>query len=351
MPGIQTRATYTLQGWRVTRSLREAWMARPKKDISQYLGKRIEGTMVTVIREAGHDSRGCICVIGLCDCGKKRRMVLTELLSGHTVSCRCRKHENHVQFTQRAVDRLTLEDLRDCFLSTVDSRATKPDLPRRVITSAFIRYRDALKARLENDLAGVRKKVLDNRPYTDIAKEFNLHPAEVAWLAKHVIRPEEQRRRERKEDALNAIRLTKGRRDHEREDIMADQHWRQKHRVRKPMLDYEEWLRAEQLKVDIFSKNELHDPRTKASQKARLDPFSLDSAWKWMREEAPHMELSAEDQELVNWFHEASERTFRWRRDQRRAHAKQKSGKPSTARKQADEPDVASMPIEYDVAA
>lgn len=308
--------------------------------------------MVTVIREAGRDSRGCVCVIGLCGvCGKRRRMVLTDLLSGHTVSCGCTKHENHVQFIQREVDKLTSEELHECFLGNVDRSAPKPDLPRRVIISAFIRHRDGLKARLDNDLAGVRKGVTANRPYADIAKEFNLHPAEVAWLAKHVIRPEAQRQGERKEDALHAIRLTKSRRDHERKDYLADQRWRQKQRGRKPMPDYEEYLRAEQLKMEIFSKNELHALGTKASQKAQRDPFSLDSAWKWMKEEGPHMKLTPEDRELVNWLREAGERTFQWRREQRRAHAEQKPGKPTTAKKQANEPDVTSMPIEYDVAA
>ncbi len=320
-------------------------MARPKKDISQYFGKRIEGTMVTVIRGAGRDKRGCICVIGLCDCGKKRRMVLTDLLSGHAVSCGCTKHENHVQFIQREVDKLTFQELRDCFLSTVDSSALKPDLPRRVITSAFIRCSESLKARLDNDLAGVRKRVLDNRPYADIANKFHLHPAEIAWLAKHVIRPEAQGRRERKEKALLAIRQTKSRRDHEREDILADQRWRQKQRVRVPKLDYEEWLRAEQLKVDIFSKNELHDPRTKASQKARQDPSSLDAAWRWMREEVPHQKLNSDEQGLLKWFREAGDRTFRWRREQRRARVRVKSAKPTRMS------DAESVLVEYDAAA
>ena len=321
-------------------------MARPKKDISQYLGKRIEGTMVTVIREAGRDPRGCIRVIGLCGgCGKKRRMVLTDLLSGHTVSCGCIKHENHVQFIRREVDKLTLQDLHNCFLSTVDSSATKPDLPRRVITSAFIRCCESLKARLNSDLAGVRKRVLANRPYTDIAKEFNLHPAEIAWLAKHVIKPEAQGRRERKENALLAIMQTKSRRDHERGDILADQRWRQKQSVRKPKPGYEEWLRAEQLKVDIFSRNELHDPRTKASQKARRDPFSLDAAWKWMQEEAPHQALNSDEQGLLKWFREAGNRTFQWRREQRRTRATVKSAK------QTRMSDAESVLVEYDAAA
>jgi hypothetical protein len=272
-------------------------------------------------------------------------MVLADLLSGHTVSCGCRKHENHVQFIQREVDKLTLQDLHDCFLSTVDSSATKPDLSRRVITSAFIRHRDSLKARLDNDLAGLRNRVLDNRPFADIAKEFNLHPAEVAWLAKHVIRPEEQGRRERRENALLVIRQTKSRRNHEREDILADQRWRQKQRVRIPKLDYEGWLRAEQLKVDIFSKNELHDPRTKASQKARQDPSSLDSAWRWMREESPHQKLNSDELGLLKWFREAGDRTFQWRREQRRARVTVKSAKPARTS------DAESVLVEYDAAA
>ncbi len=321
-------------------------MARPKKDISEYVGKRIEGTEVTVIREAGRDPRGCIRVIGLCGgCGKKRRMVLTDLLSGHTVSCGCIKHENHIQFIKREVDKLTLQDLHDCFLSTVDSSATKPDLPRRVITSAFIRCCESLRARLGNDLAGVRKRVLDNRPYADIANKFHLHPAEIAWLAKHVIRPEAQGRRERQENALLAIGQTKSRRDHERGDILADQRWRQKQRVRVPKLDYEEWLRAEQLKADVFSKNELHDPRTKASQKARQDPSSLDAAWRWMREEVPHQKLNSDEQGLLKWFREAGDRTFRWRREQRRARVRVKSAK------QTRMSDAESVLAEYDAAA
>ena len=85
-------------------------MARPRKDVSTYCGQQIAGTKLTLLREAGRDPKGRILMMARCDCGKERDcekeipVVLSQVLSGHTKSCGCLKHQRHVEYTQGAVE-------------------------------------------------------------------------------------------------------------------------------------------------------------------------------------------------------------------------------------------------------
>ena len=65
----------------------------------------------------------------------------------------------------------------------------------------------------------------------------------------------------------------------------------------------------------------MHDPGSKASKKARLDVDSLAFSWHWMKTEAQSMKLDSDEQDLLKWFRETAERTFKGRRDQRRKMA------------------------------
>ena len=121
-------------------------MARPRKDVSAYFGRKVPGTRLKVMREAGRDSYGRIRVKVLCDCGKRKAVVLSQVLSGHTKSCGCLKHQRHVEYTQGAVDRLSATQITQCFLAIVDKNAPRPDLPQEVIVSAFIRRTESLKS-------------------------------------------------------------------------------------------------------------------------------------------------------------------------------------------------------------
>ena len=65
----------------------------------------------------------------------------------------------------------------------------------------------------------------------------------------------------------------------------------------------------------------MHNPGSKASQKARLDVDSLDFSWRWMETNAENMKLDSDEQDLLKWFRETAKRTFKWRRDKRREMA------------------------------
>jgi hypothetical protein len=149
--------------------------------------------------------------------------------------------------------------------------------------------------------------------YESIARDTALHAAEIAWLAKHVVRPEAKHRQEMKDHALSNIRYAKQAWEYEREV---------QSRSRKGMLDYEEWRRERELREERFSACELHDPGSKASQKARLDVDSLDFSWHWIKTEASQMKLDSDEQDLIKWFRETAERTFKWRRNNRRKMAR-----------------------------
>jgi hypothetical protein len=280
-------------------------MARPKKDVSAYFGQKIQGTQLKVIKEAGRDSQGRILVKVLCDCGERKVAILSQVLSGHTMSHGCVKHQRYVEHTQRAVDRLTPTQIRECFLATADDNAPKPDLPSDVITAGYYRHVESLKSLPESVMVIVRKGVMAHDTYESIARDTALHAAEVGWLAKNIIRPEAKHRQEMKDHALSNIRYTKQAREYEREHRPED----------------EEWRRKRELQEERFSAGALHDPGSKASKKARLDVDSLAFSWHWMKTEAQSMKLDSDEQDLLKWFRETAERTFKGRRDQRRKMA------------------------------
>ena len=75
------------------------------------------------------------------------------------------------------------------------------------------------------------------------------------------------------------------------------------------------------MQEERFSAGELHDPKSKASQKTRLDVDSLDFSWHWMKTNAQSTKLNSDEQDLLKWFRETAERTFKWRREKRREMA------------------------------
>ena len=298
-------------------------MARPRKNVSAYFGRKFPGTRLRVLSGAGRDSRGRIRVKALCNCKKRnvKVVVLSQVLSGHTKSCGCLKHQRYVEYTQRAVDRLTPAQIRQCFLATADDHAAKPDLPSDVITAGYYRRVESLKSLPSNVMATVEKRVMAHDTYESIARDTALQPAEVAWLAKHVIRPNAKRAKEMKDHALQNIRYAKQGLDSERKERQEVQKRRRKSKERNQKLDYKEWRRERELQEERFSAGELRDPKSKASQKARLDVDSLDFSWHWMKTNAQSTKLNSDEQDLLKWFRETAERTFKWRREKRREMA------------------------------
>jgi hypothetical protein len=266
-------------------------MPRPKKDVSEYLGQRIPDSKLTILSESGRDSHGRILVKTLCDCGKRKRKILSQVLSGHTKSCGCLKHQRHVEYTQGAVDRLSATQIMQCFLAIVDKNAPRPDFPQDVIVSAFIRRTESLKS-LPGDVAlDVRLRVLAHENYAAIARDNGLHPAEIAWIYKHRIKP-----------AIEAEREEGITQDHLKELALHD------------IANAKETLKEQ--KRTRFWANELQTPGNKSGRKAHLG-----FAWPWMMDCAPFMKLNSDEEGLLNWFRLTAARTFRARRDKRREMA------------------------------
>jgi hypothetical protein len=224
-------------------------------------------------------------------CKKEIPVVLSQVLSGHTKSCGCLKHQRHVEFTQGAVDRLSAAQIMQCFLATVDKNAPKPDLPQHVIVSAFIRRTESLDS-LPGDVAlDVRLRVLAHDNYAAIARDHGLDPAEIAWIYKHRIKPAIEAEREERitEDHLKEIAL-------------------------RNIANVMETLKEQ--KRNRFWASELQTPGNKSGRKA-----DLDFAWYWMMDCAPFTKLNSDEESLLNWFRLTAARTFRARRDKRREMA------------------------------
>jgi hypothetical protein len=225
---------------------------------------------------------------------------------------------------QQAVKGLSPALTLRCFLSFIDPKAPKPHLPDDRIKAAFYRRTKELKSLRNSVMVTVRKRVMAHDKYPSIAEDTGLHIAEVAWLAKHVIRPEARRRQEMKDHALRNMRDVKESRELERKELQKVLRWRQKQTQRDQWLDSEEWRRRRELQEGRLSARELHNPGTKASRKSQLDFDSLDFSWHWMKTEAPHMKLDSDERDLLEWFRKTAERTFEQRRDNRREMAQRR---------------------------
>jgi hypothetical protein len=306
-----------------------------RRNIEDLIGKQLPDSKLTILKYAGKDTQRYALVRCRCECGNKVRITprLCDVLAKpgrkpHTISCGCVKHERYVAHIQRAVDKFSADLKRQCFIAVVDKSAPKPNLPADQMNAGYYRWKEELEHLPDDTMLEVRRRVLARDSYPAIAQDTGLHPAEVAWLAKHVIRPEIKRLREEqaiqlslKADALSNIAWAKKTRWNERQELREEQKrgfnkWEWSRR-------YIAWSRYQQLVEDRFSASELRTPGTIVSRKAILDRNSLDFSWDWMKNNAPHMELSPREQKLLNWFRKAGDRTFEWRRDDRRRRALQ----------------------------
>ncbi len=261
------------------------------------------------IRRAGSNRRG-ILVLGKCDCGKQHVAVLSEVLSGHTKSCGCLKHQRYVEHIQRTVSRLGQDTIMQCFLHlTGDKDTPRPDLRWEVIRSAFYRRTEQLKSLPDGTTLAIKNCVLAGHEYNKIATMTGRHRSEIGWLAKHVIRPEARRDREEQHSALVAMKWYRMGRSGETSYLSS---------LVKPT--YLERKRLHQLLEGRFSASELHNTDSKVARIARLDPDSPDSAWHWIKTKSAGVKLSLYQQGLVDWFRETAERTERYRKQQYRRY-------------------------------
>jgi hypothetical protein len=191
------------------------------------------------------------------------------VLSEHTISCGCLKHKRYVEHVEKDVSRLSPDTIKQCFLSVVDSNAPKPDLSEDVILAAYYRRTESLKSLPDHVALDVRLRVLAHDDYAAIARDNGLHPAEVAWIYKHVIKPEIEAQRKEiialvvlKIIALNDIAFAKA--------------------------------KLEKRNRNRFWGNELRTPGSKSGGE---DEFGR--AWHWMMDFAPFMKFNSKEEGLL----------------------------------------------------
>jgi len=301
-----------------------------RRNIDELIGKQLPDSKLTILEYAGADSHRYALVRCQCECGNELHTTprLCDVLARperkiHTTSCGCVKHKRYVEHVQKDVSQLSPDTIKQCFLSVVDSNALKPDLPKDVIVAAYYRRTEYLKFLPDPVALDVRQRILVHDDYAAIARDNSLHPAEVAWLAKQVIRPEFEKRRL----VLDNIRYAKEGREYELKILQEDKKWRETHRAPFWKQDCEEWLRERELREDRFSASELHNLGTIVSKKARLDFNSLDFAFHWMETINPNMKLDSDEENLLTWLLITAEHTFKWRRDKRRKEANRRREK------------------------
>jgi hypothetical protein len=178
-----------------------------------------------------------------------------------------------------------------CFLAIVDKNAPKPDFPQDVIVSAFFRRTESLDSLPGHVALDVRLRVLAHDDYSAIAKDNGLHPAEIAWMYKHRIKP-----------AIEAAREESILQDHLKDLALLD-------------IALAKGTLKEQ-KRNRFWANELQTPENKSGSKAHLG-----FAWRWMMDCAPFMNLNSDEEGLLSWLRLTAAQTFRARRDKRREMA------------------------------
>jgi hypothetical protein len=198
-----------------------------------------------------------------------------------------------------------------CFLHlTGDKDTARPNLRWNVIQAAYYRRTEQLKALPEGTTLAIKNCVLAGYEYNRIAIMTGRHRAEIAWLAKHVIRPEARRGREQRHSAFVAMKWSRMGRSGETSYLS---------RLVKPT--YLERNRLQQLLGGRFSASELHNIDSKVAQKARLDPDSLNSAWHWVNSKSAGLVFSRYERSLLDWFCDTVNQTLQYRKRTRQHHS------------------------------
>src|ERR1039458_9134408 len=122
-------------------------MGRRRKDISKLIGKRLHRSGLVILgyvaKAGSHRSALVRC---RCECGTKTVTRLSYVLSRHTVSCGCVKHQRYTERMHRAVQGLSPAVTLQCFLSSIDPKAPKPHLPADRIKAGYYRRTEELKS-------------------------------------------------------------------------------------------------------------------------------------------------------------------------------------------------------------
>lgn len=270
-------------------------MAR-RRDITGLIGKPLENSGLTILRYAKEPDAGRhVMVRALCVCGRETETRLSYVLNRHTTSCGCRKHELYVNHTRAAAKKLGVATRRNCFVYCCAGQplaaAARFGVSKAVIDCAYHEQAARLQALPTAMMQDLRLRVLGGDSYEAIARDHQMHPAEVAWLAKHEIRPAEAARIERAEtDALL-------------QGFALAHIWMAK-------------LKLERQRRNRFRASEFANPSSKKFAKCELG-----FAWFWIVARAPSGPLSAPDKELVRWFRRTAAYTLQIRREERRRYA------------------------------
>jgi hypothetical protein len=278
-----------------------------RRNIDNLIGKKLPNSLLTPLGYAGTDSRRYALVRCRCKCRRGRVTThrLCDVLSGHTISCGCVKHKRYVEHVRKEVSRLSPATIKQCFLSVVDPNASKPNLSKDVRAAAYYRRAERLKSLPDRVMLDIRLRALAHDNYAAIAKDNHLHPAEVAWIYKHIIKPE-----------IEVLRKAGIEEPRDDDDIETSNHL--KDLALCSIASAKAELEEEKRKRNRFWAHELRTPSS--------NPYHPkdDLGWPfvWMMDSAPFLKLNSKERNLLNWFRLTAARTFRERRDKRRRMAR-----------------------------
>ena len=270
-------------------------MAKPK-DITDLLGVLREDSRLTIVCRAGYDSARHPLVRVRCLCGEERITRLAHVLSGHAKSHGCLKHETYVRHVQAVIGRLAPDTVLKCFVAVCQGRVAELKMKEDLVYSAYHRRVAELKELPPRTIQSLTLRIFRNGSYERIAADFRMHGAEIAWLAKHVVRPHAKMRVEH-ESLMTKLK------DFAIRDI------------RSAKADLEEQGRTR------FWSSELSGAKNPPKSK-------LGYAWLWANGVESLIVLTNEESELKNWLLSTAEITFQERKAERkrRFKASEKAG-------------------------
>lgn len=259
-----------------------------QKDITDLIGVPREDSRLTIVSRAGFDSARHALVRVRCLCGEESITRLAHVLSGHTKSHGCLKHETYIQHMRAVTGRLAPDTVLVCFVAVCQRRVAELKMEADLVYSAYHRRVAELQELPARTMQSITLKILRNGSHERIAADFRMHGAEIAWLAKHIIHPE-AKKRVNDESLMTKLK-----------DLAI-------HDIKCVKADLEEQGRKR------FWSRELSE--AKNQPKTRLG-----YAWFWATGAESSIVLTNEESELKNWLLSTAETTFQARKAERKKH-------------------------------
>jgi len=286
-------------------------MAKPK-DISDLIGVLRGDSRLTIVCRAGYDAARHPLVRVRCLCGEERITRLAHVSSGHTKSHGCLKHETDVQHMQAVTGGLAPATVLVCFVAVCQGRAAELKMKKELVYSAYHRRVAELKELPAQTMQSITLRILRNGSHERIADDFRMHGAEIAWLAKQIVRPAAKMQVEHK-SLMNKLK------DFAIRDI------------RSAKADLEEQGRTRFWSSELSGAK--NPPKTK-----------LGYAWLWANGVESLIVLTNEESELKNWLLSTAEITFQARKAERRRRFEERKRKTNQMEQPLSSRNTAAVP-------